>query len=224
MWQNTWVKGSVTNECAAIFTNRDSRLARDRDRNGHRRAAVSATGSWTAATRRMTQQLALIGAAKTVAPHRSAGHRAGHDSVPRRADQRSGRRASSIATRSARSARCRTCTSLLSNLNASAGGLPITEPTYSNGWTVADVGRRIKSAMQALPNAPRGAALDALVCSKLHIAPFRYNSREATWPDGTPLASHSKIVEVDTQALSVSSHNMYREPPGIRVQSSTTRA
>ncbi|HEY2510128.1 MAG TPA: hypothetical protein VGI39_04710, partial [Polyangiaceae bacterium] len=46
-------------------------------------------------------------------------------------------------------------------------------------------------------------------CSKLHLAPFRYNDAESAWPDGVPFASHSKIVQVDAQAIYIASHNMY---------------
>ena len=98
---------------------------------------------------------------------------------------------------------------VLSDLNATAGGLPITQATYSNGWTPADVGNHIKSTLAAMQGAPTGAALDALLCSKLHLAPFRYNATESTWPDGTPFASHTKAVEVDGQAIYLGSHNMY---------------
>jgi hypothetical protein len=98
---------------------------------------------------------------------------------------------------------------VLSDLNATAGGLPITQATYSNGWTPADVGNHIKSYMQSNAGYPSGSALDALLCSKLHLAPFRYNATQSTWPDGTPFASHTKVVEVDAQAVYIGSHNMY---------------
>ena len=98
---------------------------------------------------------------------------------------------------------------VLSDLDATAGGLSSTEASYSNGWTPADVGNHIKGYMQSNPGYRSGAALDALLCTKLHLAPFRYNDTQSTWPDGTPFASHSKVVEVDSQAVFIGSHNMY---------------
>jgi phosphatidylserine/phosphatidylglycerophosphate/cardiolipin synthase-like enzyme len=98
---------------------------------------------------------------------------------------------------------------LLSNLGASAGGLPLSQANYSNGWKVSDVGAHIKNYMESNPGYPTGAALDALLCTKLHMAPLRYNATDSTWPDGEQFANHTKIVEVDSQGIFISSYNMY---------------
>jgi phosphatidylserine/phosphatidylglycerophosphate/cardiolipin synthase-like enzyme len=97
---------------------------------------------------------------------------------------------------------------ILSDLNATAGALSATAAGYSNGWTPQDVGNHIKSYMQSTSGYPTGTALDALLCSKLHLTAFRYGQDE-TWPDGTHFASHAKQIAIDGQAIYIASHNMY---------------
>jgi phosphatidylserine/phosphatidylglycerophosphate/cardiolipin synthase-like enzyme len=99
---------------------------------------------------------------------------------------------------------------VLSNTNATAGGLSATAASYSNGWTMQDVARQIRDylAQHPQPGAPTGAALNALLCQKLHIAPLRFSSDEA-FPDGTPLPNHAKLVLVDDRAFFVGSQNLY---------------
>jgi phosphatidylserine/phosphatidylglycerophosphate/cardiolipin synthase-like enzyme len=94
---------------------------------------------------------------------------------------------------------------IVSDLNAKAG---VTGSVYSNGWTATDVGNQIEDYMQNGAGYPTGAALGQLLCSKLHLAPFRYGS-DATWPDGATFANHSKVIQVDAEAVYISSFNMY---------------
>jgi hypothetical protein len=98
---------------------------------------------------------------------------------------------------------------ILSDLNATAGGLPASQATYSNGWKPEDVGNHIKSYMQSNAGYPTGTALDALLCSKLHLTAFRYG-QDDKWPDGNVFASHAKQIAIDGQAIYIASHNMYQ--------------
>jgi phosphatidylserine/phosphatidylglycerophosphate/cardiolipin synthase-like enzyme len=102
---------------------------------------------------------------------------------------------------------------VLSDLNATAGGLTPSQGQYSNGWSATDVAAHIQSYMQSNPGYPTGADLTSLLCTKLHVAPIRYSS-DATWPDGTPFANHAKTLEVDEQAFYVGSQNVY--PAGLQ--------
>lgn len=102
---------------------------------------------------------------------------------------------------------------VLSNLHSSTGGLSASEAQYANGWTLEQVGGHIKDYMASHDGYPRGDALTALVCSKLHIAPFRYG-KDATWPDGVPFANHDKTIIVDEQAFYIGSQNFY--PAGLQ--------
>jgi phosphatidylserine/phosphatidylglycerophosphate/cardiolipin synthase-like enzyme len=102
---------------------------------------------------------------------------------------------------------------VLSNVGAVAGGLAPSTATYANGWSPSDVARKLRDHMAARPGFPRGSDLDALVCRKLHVAPFRFSNDE-TWPDGTPFASHAKTLLVDEQAFYVGSQNLY--PAGLQ--------
>ncbi len=51
----------------------------------------------------------------------------------------------------------------------------------------------MKNYMGSVAGYPKGEALRALVCAKLHLAPLRYGA-DATWPDGTPFANHAKTL------------------------------
>jgi phosphatidylserine/phosphatidylglycerophosphate/cardiolipin synthase-like enzyme len=99
---------------------------------------------------------------------------------------------------------------VLSNSGAIAGGLTATTAAYSNGWTMQDVARRIRDylAQHPQPGLPGGAALDALLCQKLHLAPLR-SSDEDAFPDGTPMPNHAKLAMVDDRAFFVGSQNLY---------------
>jgi len=102
---------------------------------------------------------------------------------------------------------------VLSNLHASTGGLSATEAQYANGWTLEQVGGHIKDWMATHDGYPRGDALASLVCAKLHLAPFRYG-KDATWPDGVPMANHDKTIIADEQGFYIGSQNVY--PAGLQ--------
>ena len=102
---------------------------------------------------------------------------------------------------------------VLSNLNAVAGGLTATQAGYSNGWTLADVGARVRTYMTSHAGYPTGASLTSLLCTKLHLAPLRYG-QDAAWPDGATFANHAKTLAVDEQAFYIGSQNVY--PAGLQ--------
>jgi phosphatidylserine/phosphatidylglycerophosphate/cardiolipin synthase-like enzyme len=99
---------------------------------------------------------------------------------------------------------------IVSNQGARAGGLPPWDAQYNNGWSVTQVAQKIHDYMIAhpLPNAPTGAALRALLCQRLHVAPLRF-SPEGTWAGGVPAANHAKLVLIDDQAFYIGSQNQY---------------
>jgi len=102
---------------------------------------------------------------------------------------------------------------VLSDKGAVAGGLSATYASYSNGWSLTDVGRRIQSYMQARSKYPHDAALRALLCDKLHLAQLRYGA-DTQWPDGSLFANHAKAISVDEQAFYIGSQNVY--PAGLQ--------
>jgi hypothetical protein len=203
-WQNTWVKGSVTNDCAALFT---SAPAAGPSTGTVISVGRLGTGIASNANQADDARLALIGAAKTSL--RIVQQDIGPVTVPYLGMSISSWPTNELTAIGKALLRGVDVYIIVSDLNATAGGLPATQAQYSNGWTPTDVGNHIKTVMQSIAGAPTGAALDALLCSKLHLAPLRYNATESTWPDGTPFANHSKIVEVDAQGLYVASHNLY---------------
>jgi phosphatidylserine/phosphatidylglycerophosphate/cardiolipin synthase-like enzyme len=97
---------------------------------------------------------------------------------------------------------------VLSNLNASAGGLSPIEAQYANGWSPGDVGKQIRAYMESHQGFLRGQALTEQLCSRLHLAPFRYGS-QASWSDGVPFANHDKVVIADAQGFYIGSQNLY---------------
>jgi phosphatidylserine/phosphatidylglycerophosphate/cardiolipin synthase-like enzyme len=99
---------------------------------------------------------------------------------------------------------------VLSNPGAVAGGLSATVAPYANGWEPAEVVRRIRQRLAASPVAglPTGAALDALLCDRLHVAPLRFGPDDA-FPDGVTFPNHAKLVMVDGQAAYIGSQNLY---------------
>lgn len=50
--------------------------------------------------------------------------------------------------------------------------------------------------------------VNALLCSRVHIAPFRFGPDE-TWPGGKTIANHSKLWMVDDRVFYIGSDNMY---------------
>jgi phosphatidylserine/phosphatidylglycerophosphate/cardiolipin synthase-like enzyme len=98
---------------------------------------------------------------------------------------------------------------VLSNLDGLPGGLEGLAASYSNGWTLEEVGTRIRDYIEQNPppGAPSGVALRDLICQRLHLAPLRFSS-EDTW-DGIPFPNHAKLVMIDDQAFYIGSQNQY---------------
>ena len=99
---------------------------------------------------------------------------------------------------------------VLSNKDSVAGGLTATDASYSNGWTLDEVGVNLRTYIEKNPppGAPTGAALRDLICRKIHLAPFSF-STEDTFPGGVPLPLHAKFVMIDDQAFYIGSQNQY---------------
>lgn len=104
---------------------------------------------------------------------------------------------------------------VISSRDAVAGGLNAFEAPYTNGWSPIDIARKLRKEMSGERYAPRGRALDELLCKRLHVAPFRY-SDDATWPDGVPVGNHAKTLIVDDQAFYIGSHNLYSAPASLQ--------
>ncbi len=204
VWENEFVNGSVTNDCPAPFNLPTT--------TGPATGTVISvgrlgTGIASSANQSDDARLALIGSAKTSI--RIVQQDIGPVTVPYLGLPLTAWPNAELQALSNALVRGVDVYIVLSDLNATAGGLPSSQASYSNGWSPADVGNHLKTYMQTNAGYPTGAALDSLLCSKLHLAPFRYNASDSTWPDGTPFASHTKIIEVDAQALYIGSHNMY---------------
>jgi phosphatidylserine/phosphatidylglycerophosphate/cardiolipin synthase-like enzyme len=204
VWENEYVNGAVTNDCPAPFS---LPVVEGPSTGTVISVGRLGTGIASNADQADAARIALIGSAQTTL--RIVQQDIGPVTVPYLGLPISSWPTAELEALANALVRGVDVYIVLSDLDATAGGLPATQASYSNGWTPADVGNHIKSYMQSNPGYPSGAALDALLCTKLHLAPFRYNDTESTWPDGTPFASHSKIVEVDSQALYIASHNMY---------------
>jgi hypothetical protein len=82
-----------------------------------------------------------------------------------------------------------------------------TGSAYGNGISLETVARKIRQVARgrsALPD----AALDALLCRRLHLAPFRFGP-DATWPSHKPIGNHSKFWMVDDRVFYIGSDNFY---------------
>jgi phosphatidylserine/phosphatidylglycerophosphate/cardiolipin synthase-like enzyme len=101
---------------------------------------------------------------------------------------------------------------VVSSPEASVGGLGPSQAPYANGWTLDEVAAKITDYVAAQPGAPTGAALDALVCEHLAVAPLRF-SADNTWSAGGAPGNHAKLVLVDDVAFHIGSQNLY--PAGL---------
>jgi len=101
---------------------------------------------------------------------------------------------------------------VVSEPTASVGGLGALEAPYSNGWALARLVDEIVDRAADQPGAPTGAALDALVCARLRIAPLRFSDDDA-FPGGGAPGNHAKLVLVDDRAFHIGSQNLY--PAGL---------
>lgn len=97
---------------------------------------------------------------------------------------------------------------VMSNLD-SVGGTPkgfgALASSYSNGWSVEDVFKKLSETAKTLP---QGVDYDAALCKSVHLEWLRSSSSQA-WPDGSKLALHSKVIAVDDRAFYVGSQNLY---------------
>lgn len=101
---------------------------------------------------------------------------------------------------------------VVSSPEARVGGLGPSQAPYANGWTLDEVADQIAARAAAQPGAPRGAALDALLCRHLEVAPLRF-SADDTFATGGAAGNHAKLVLVDDLAFHVGSQNLY--PAGL---------
>jgi len=99
---------------------------------------------------------------------------------------------------------------VLSGVNSLAGGLGPLEGPYQYGWSLEETTRRIRQRMieNPVPGMPTGAALDDLLCERLHVTSLRFGPDE-TFPGGVTFPNHAKMVMVDDQAVYIGSQNLY---------------
>lgn len=97
----------------------------------------------------------------------------------------------------------------LSNLDATPGSVSPLTTSYANGWSLGDVAKKLKTLAEEHRDAlPANTDIEALICSKLHLANLRSSAR-ADWPDGRKLASHAKLLIVDDHTFYLGSQNLY---------------
>ncbi len=101
---------------------------------------------------------------------------------------------------------------VVSSPEAQVGGLGPSQAPYANGWSLDEVADEIAERAAAQPGAPRGAALDALLCRHLKVAPLRF-SGDDTFPGGGAPGNHAKLVMIDDLAFHIGSQNLY--PAGL---------
>lgn len=92
---------------------------------------------------------------------------------------------------------------VLSNLDATGK----TGATYSTRVPVEVTARRFREVVRRRSQMP-DAELDAMLCRRLHIAPFRFGP-DATWPGNIPIGNHGKFWMVDDQVFYIGSDNFY---------------
>lgn len=97
---------------------------------------------------------------------------------------------------------------VVSNLNAKAGGLPITEATYSNGYSTKKVLQKLREHLQKTAGFPKDKALDSLLCAQVSVASWRY-SGDKSYPNNEPIPNHSKTLVVDDTSFYIGSQNLY---------------
>lgn len=100
---------------------------------------------------------------------------------------------------------------VVSSPEASVGGLGPSQAPYANGWTLEEVAAELRARVIA-QGGPRGAALDALLCERLAVAPLRFSAEDRFAGGGAP-GNHAKLVLVDDVAFHVGSQNLY--PAGL---------
>jgi phosphatidylserine/phosphatidylglycerophosphate/cardiolipin synthase-like enzyme len=79
--------------------------------------------------------------------------------------------------------------------------------TYSNRLPIDTTARKFREVARRRSTLP-DAALDALLCRRLHMAPFRFGPDD-TWPNNVPIGSHAKFWMIDDRAFYIGSDNIY---------------
>lgn len=80
-------------------------------------------------------------------------------------------------------------------------------PGYTNDGTLADISGYLLSRVQA--KVGDAAKAKQLFCAQVGVAPLRFNDSMDTWPNGSPIGNHTKVVAVDRAAFYVGSQNLY---------------
>jgi phosphatidylserine/phosphatidylglycerophosphate/cardiolipin synthase-like enzyme len=79
---------------------------------------------------------------------------------------------------------------------------------YSTGVTLEQLARKLKAIIEQRTKMP-DAALNELLCHRLHLAALRFNDFDKVWPGGYKIANHAKLWVVDDRAFYIGSHNLY---------------
>jgi phosphatidylserine/phosphatidylglycerophosphate/cardiolipin synthase-like enzyme len=88
-------------------------------------------------------------------------------------------------------------------LSAGGGGAA----GYSNGWTLKDLAKILKEALEVDAHLPSAQAR-AKLCHDVGLAALR-NGPHAKWANGNPFSNHAKLVAVDHEAFYIGSQNLY---------------
>jgi phosphatidylserine/phosphatidylglycerophosphate/cardiolipin synthase-like enzyme len=81
--------------------------------------------------------------------------------------------------------------------------------SYSNDVSLAAFARHLRGLAQKRgATRDRKERLDALLCSHVHLALFRFGP-DATWPGGKAIANHAKFWMVDKRFFYIGSDNLY---------------
>lgn len=78
---------------------------------------------------------------------------------------------------------------------------------YNNGVSPETVARKMRVVARTRSQLS-DAALDELLCQRLHLAPTRFGP-DATWADDKPIANHAKFWMVDDHVFYIGSDNLY---------------
>ncbi len=87
------------------------------------------------------------------------------------------------------------------------GAVGNSKSSYSNGVSPEAVAAKIRQVARQRTPMP-DAALDALLCRRLHLATLRFGPDDA-WPDRKPFGSHVKFWMVDDRLFYIGSDNLY---------------
>jgi phosphatidylserine/phosphatidylglycerophosphate/cardiolipin synthase-like enzyme len=79
--------------------------------------------------------------------------------------------------------------------------------TYSNKLTIETTAGKFREVARRRSTLP-DAELDALLCRRLAIAPYRFGPDD-TWPGNVPIGNHAKFWMIDDRAFYIGSDNIY---------------